>query len=172
MSIRQEIEDRAWEILTQHGLTTVPVNPISVAKAMGIQVLKAEFQQEGVAGLIQKEGDRVSLYVNEHEHPNRQRFTIAHELGHYFLHLQTLPSGGFADTRSLYRNPGDLDRLNPKEREEERQANQFAAALLMPEPRIRALAPALGSIEELARTFRVSLDAMGIRLRDLGLVDG
>lgn len=88
----------------------------------------------------------------------RDRFTIAHELGHYFLH---------------YRQPG-LDGPEKFERGErnplETQANYFAAALLMPSSRFRRtfrrLSPDMWAI---ADVFGVSPRAVEVRAQSLGL---
>jgi Zn-dependent peptidase ImmA (M78 family) len=109
------------------------------------------------------------LLVNHSDPPYRKRFTIAHELGHHFLHL--LEDGEFVDGEAdLFRQPHDSEEteITPKRRQEI-QANMFAAALLMPEDAVRSEWQEMQSIGELARRFNVSETAMGIRLDQLGL---
>ena len=97
----------------------------------------------------------------------RKRFTIAHELGHYFLnHINN--KGEFVD---LHR-----DVLAVKSKEEQ-EANEFAGCLLMPEKKLvekfdqlRKLNFGTGMIEmELSRIFKVSQSAMNVRLKRLNL---
>jgi len=161
---REAIEDRTQAILREHGLTSVPIDPVVLAAKTGIRVNNAVFAKEGISGMIAKRGTEVTLLVNQNDHPYRKRFTIAHELGHHFLHLGE--DGEFVDpAANLFR--GDEEGPRPHEW----QANQFAAALLMPRDlvaeeiaRDRSL-----TLEELAARFRVSESAMGIRLDVLGL---
>lgn len=94
--------------------------------------------------------------------PGRRRFAIAHELGHFELHAK--PGGGqlsaFRDVklgRFLY------NKVNP----EEREADAFASALLMPEemfsPRCQGFKPDFNKVEELAREFSTTLTATATR---------
>ncbi|MEN0083162.1 MAG: ImmA/IrrE family metallo-endopeptidase [Leifsonia sp.] len=88
----------------------------------------------------------------------RDRFTIAHELGHYFLH---------------YLQPGHEDPLlfgRGQRNRAETQANYFAASLLMPAERFRrAFAQCGGDMWELADEFDVSPRAAEVRAQVLGL---
>jgi Zn-dependent peptidase ImmA (M78 family) len=94
----------------------------------------------------------------------RFRFTIAHELGHWVCHaLQG------ADPAVSFCRPVDL--TEAADRSLEREANVFAAELLMPEPAIRAGWEELGSADALASRFDVSPSAMRWRLYSFGLVD-
>lgn len=163
---RREIEARAAEVLRRHGLYSIPVDPVVLANRLGIKVHNAKFSQEGVSGVIAKRGDYVSLLVNEADAPARKRFTIAHELGHHFLHL--VRDGAFVDKEvDLFRGePGEED----ARKQEEVQANQFAAALLMPEELVRTEFEAAPDLTAIARLFNVSEAAMGFRLSQLRLI--
>jgi len=162
---RSQIETRAAEVLSHHGITSIPVDPVELANQLGIKVHNARFSEPNVSGLIAKRGPVSSLLVENDDSPNRKRFTIAHELGHYFLHLST--DGEFVDT------PVDLQRASvaPESgsKRVEVEANQFAAALLMPEPKVRQAFSTVRNVDELARLFRVSREAMAIRIGTLGL---
>jgi Zn-dependent peptidase ImmA (M78 family) len=167
---RTEIEARASDVLREHGLRTVPINPVILAKRLGMAVNNAKFSDEGVAGMIAKHGDEVMLLINREDPPYRKRFTIAHELGHHFLHL--LADGEFVDgEENLFRQPkGDPNSWTPDQRREY-QANMFAAALLMPEQAVRKAWGAQIALDQMARLFNVSEQAMGIRIDQLGLLD-
>jgi Zn-dependent peptidase ImmA (M78 family) len=131
-------------------------------------VHNAKFSHDNIVGMIAKRGDSVTLLVNATDPPFRKRFTIAHELGHHFLHL--LEDGEFVDGEAnLFRGITEDQQQVTPERRREIQANMFAAALLMPEPAVRAEWEKLKSVEALARRFNVSESAMGIRVVQLGL---
>tara|TARA_B100000378_G_C18031236_1_gene407572 strand:+ start:1262 stop:1630 length:369 start_codon:yes stop_codon:yes gene_type:complete len=74
-----------------------------------------------------KDGMR-AIVVNSLHHPNRQRFTIAHELGHHQLHLPLLEKGVHVDKAIFRRDQSASKGVQPYEIE----ANHFAAELLMP----------------------------------------
>jgi Zn-dependent peptidase ImmA (M78 family) len=164
------IEERARDVLRHHNLESVPINPVSLAKRLGKAVNNAKFSDETMVGMIAKRGDDVTILVNQSDPPYRKRFTIAHELGHHFLHL--LQDGEFIDGEAnLFRSPkGDQSTWTPLQRREW-QANAFAAALLMPEDLLRSEWEDTQSVDELARRFNVSVAAMGYRLNQTGLLD-
>lgn len=162
---RREIEDQAADILRSHGLFSIPVDPVTLANREGIKVNNAKFSDENLSGLVAKRGPNVTILVNQTDVPFRKRFTIAHELGHHFLHL--LEDGDFVDTQvDLFRD-AEAGEAAPKPVEV--QANQFAAALLMPAELVRQAFATKRGLPEMARLFNVSEEAMAIRLARLGL---
>ena len=168
---REEIEKHAKSVLCEHGLYAVPVDPVVLANRQGIKVRNAKFSEEGISGMLSKRGEKVSMLIHQSEHPNRKRFSIAHELGHHFLHL--MEDGEIIDTDV------DMFRLEPVEGDDDRerehrrreiQANMFAAALLMPAELVEeAYRDVTKNLSELARMFNVSEYAMGYRLGQLEL---
>jgi hypothetical protein len=143
----------------------------------GIPLVDGGDPNEELAGLIFTTGNAAWIYVsNDRNNPiGRQRFTAAHELGHAVLHRDDMPEQFLADTHQMLTDPDA--RLNPKERE----ANEFAAVLLMPEEICRAreaqlrreqgCCPRLVLAYRLAAELLVSREAMRYRLNKLGVGD-
>ena len=164
---KQEVEEQAKQTLVSHGLYSVPVDPVVLANRDGIRVVNATFSENGTSGLIARRGKQVLVLVEQSDPPYRKRFTIAHELGHHFLHLSS--DGEIVDREAdLLREAGIADHVDPRIRREI-EANQFAAALLMPAALVKREWTKYRSIEGMARHFQVSQQAMGIRVVQLGL---
>lgn len=162
---KESLEARAEEILKEHNLYGVPVDPIALAAKLNITVNNAHFSQSNVSGLTSKRGPVSLILVNASEPPMRKRFTIAHELAHHFLHLS---EGGEFVTKTL-----DLFRMSDDpenaERRAEFQANFLAAALLMPRTLVTEAYRNTPDVGSLARLFNVSDQAMAYRLLELRL---
>ena len=141
-----------------------PVDVKAAAEAIGVRVILDKLP-DGVSGKIQKDSNGDYYIVANQDEPNvRQRFTIAHELGHYIYHRSLIGDG--VEDSPAYRAPDEtVYESTPLERIHERQANQFAANLLMPLPAIRDAEKNCPSIDvaDLAQLFQVSEDAMRIR---------
>lgn len=166
---REEIEARASEVRGRHKMTTIPIDPVLIAEREGIKVNNAKFKRDNLVGLIMKDGDDVTVLVKQDDPGFRKRFTIAHELGHYFLHLSK--DGEYLDKEAnLFRQQsGDEGGSVGGDRRREFQANLFAAALLMPADEVRRYWKERDSIKELAGIFKVSPTAMGLRIAALDL---
>jgi len=105
--------------------------------------------------VITDEGSKI-IIVNPSDSLARQRFTVAHELGHALLHNEGVHERSDVRLASYRRH--------------EVEANKFAASLLMPSEKV-VLAFEMGkNLEEMAILFGVSQTAMRIRLETLGLV--
>lgn len=142
------------EIREQFGLIEPPVNPVDVARGLGINVHFVEFEPDfaNVSGFY--DPDENAIVVNKQEFPLRQTFTIAHELGHALLHREWAASEGY---RVLMRDD-QTDHGEPHERE----ANAFAAHLLVPRDvldKYSGLSP-----QDLSRLFAVSVPMIKNRL--------
>jgi Zn-dependent peptidase ImmA (M78 family) len=165
---RDEVEEAAAEVLRRHSLFSVPVDPVVLANREGIKVLNARFSEPELAGMIAKRHGASTILVDQTDPPFRKRFTIAHELGHHFLHL-TGDEGEFVDSeRDLFRST-EFQGEEMTARRPEIQANWFAAALLMPAQFVRAEFAKTRDLDALAERFNVSAAAMGYRLETLGL---
>lgn len=169
---RQVIERKALNLLRESGELRAPVNVERVAKHLGIRVEYANLDEDCSGVLVKSDDGSAVIGVNWDHHSNRQRFTIAHEIGHYALAHE---GGTFVD-KGTYARFRDQDAYSGKLMDE-RQANRFAAALLMPARLVREafedrlLDPGDDEgLQELARSFEVSPQAMMFRLQNLGLV--
>ena len=165
---KASIEESAVNTLHQHGLYSIPVDPVVLANTLGIKVNNAKFSEPTLAAMLAKRGSNVWILLDESGSPSRKRFSIAHELGHHFLHLDS--DGEIVDRNAdLFRiSEYSSSELTP-ERRREIEANQFAAALLMPESLVRQTWPDYSSVSEMAKLFQVSEESMGYRVASLGL---
>ena len=109
-----------------------------------------------VSGAHMSKGDRHLIAYNRDHHPHRQRFTIAHELGHLILE--------HADLRN---NEDDYASRNP----EETAANKFAAEILAPLEFLKKDFDAgIRDVKALAQRYKVSEEMMWWRIMDTGLL--
>ncbi len=154
MSTRKE----AQELLARYWDRKLPVDPTRIAEKIGIQVKVGDLN--GVSGKLDVDGDLVEISVSSKEPRLRQRFTVAHELGHWALQHGT----SFRDCVDDFR----LSQRAPKEV----AANKFAAELLMPTEAVKEAIEGMGitALPRLANIFEVSQLAMKIRLEQLGWI--
>lgn len=178
---RVEIERRAADVLERASAFDVPVDLAKVARSLEVNV-HFDTLEDKVSGVLVVKGAERNVLINATHHSNRQRFSLAHELGHLVLHdsegdrlfidtnMRVYQRVGAA-TNEAYSQPDSTTKPH-----EEREANQFASALLMPSALVQREAVNLDLSEEtdvayLARTFGVSDQAMTIRLQQLGLLE-
>lgn len=167
----------ATRLLKELNIKSPPVPIERIARHLGAQVRFSPLDDEISGMAFIKEGLPI-IGVNSLHHPNRQRFTIAHECGHLLLHKSLITAHVHVDKQ--FEGVVTPRRLNRDERsatgtiEAEVQANQFAAALLMPADFLeRAMADSTADIEDarriekLAQKFKVSKEAMANRLSAL-----
>ncbi len=166
--MQNEIEQKAEGILNESGLRTIPIPVEDIATHFKLHIGRAASKDFSVL-LIRKDGAAL-IGINSTENPRRQRFTIAHEIGHFFLHPQK-------DVLVDYRSNSKGTHRTPKEKE----ADIFAASLLMPRQElIKDFMKVAGGVltdEEqtkkvvslLATKYEVSGEAMNIRLLGLGI---
>jgi Zn-dependent peptidase ImmA (M78 family) len=147
--------------LEECGIIEPAVNPIKIAREYGVNVFFVKFDsryQKEVSGFFDAKEN--SIYINADEYPPRQTFTIAHELGHKFLHEEWAKS-------SEYRYLPRSQVLNFMKDGKEQEADCFAANLLVPEHMIKKYQ--FASVDELAKLFVVSRVVIVNRLKHLGL---
>lgn len=154
----KDIQQYAEGLLISAGVSDVyPVPLESVAQYLGFETLAFDFGDE-ISGAI--EYDKKAIYINKNQSATRQRFTLAHEIGHAAFHEK---EGNVIDYRK------NIDSPDPSNRKEV-EANHFAANLLMPtEPFIWAWKSRGGDAERVAAYFGVSKQSATIRAQYLGL---
>jgi Zn-dependent peptidase ImmA (M78 family) len=159
--VARRVLESFWD--SSSGAERFPVDPVRIARSAGLNVYKTELDNN-LSGMLAKlrPGVEPDIFLNSEHAPVRQRFTCAHELGHYFA-IQG--RGENPDTYIHRRDAVSSCGIDS----EEIFANQFAAELLMPAAEVRRLR-AVGADEfEMARRFNVSLDAIRIRISNVGV---
>lgn len=167
-----DFKDDVGNILLEENELSIDLKKI----AETINVKIKEFDQNRHSG--QYDSEKREIYVNTTESQQRQRFTIAHELGHCVLNHD-----GISDRLIDSSDYSFADSIR------ERAANRFATILLMP-TELLALAieqyqkeeqmtdqelensSADALVEKLAETLNVSKQAMRYRLMNLGVIEG
>jgi Zn-dependent peptidase ImmA (M78 family) len=142
-----------------------------------LHIIFAEDLPDDISGGIgySEELQTFSILVNKNKPEKRRYFTLAHEVGHYLLHKEKVKEKKhkvFVDTDGTLDIDGMIFRAdNGSTTQVEREANNFAGALLMPTERVKEAWGRLKDIAECADVFGVSNVAMSVRLQILGLTD-
>lgn len=166
------IKAEVSRLLAQPEAAERPLPIERLAESQGFPVVFQHLDEEDISGFYLRNGSESVIGVNRAHARVRQRFTVAHELGHALLDRR---DGMHIDQAFKLRNPTSALAVDP----EEIAANAFAAELLMPEDEVReAIGDGLdisddGAIRDLARQFGVSQQALMFRLVNLRLtIDG
>jgi Zn-dependent peptidase ImmA (M78 family) len=167
MDQHNKIQIQVDEFLCNYSLD-YPVDIFKLAENAGYEVLRFYPSKDNnlpkVSGALVYNDEVKRIFINGDELLNRQRFTCAHELGHAVLHHKD-----YLDRQIAFRNDGNYDI-------EEKEANIFAACLLMPGDYLKDLyctikdATTIDKIAKLAEYFEVSTQAMFYRLKNMGLI--
>jgi Zn-dependent peptidase ImmA (M78 family)/DNA-binding XRE family transcriptional regulator len=128
-------------------------NLTQVLEENGLFLVNFDFNTERVDGMsILANGKFPIIFSNKRSLGDRQRFTLAYELGHLVMHLQTNPTF----TRDI-----------------SHEANEFAAEFLMPEKDIKGDfkdGVTLNILADLKRKWKVSMQALLYRANDIGII--
>lgn len=160
---RADAEREAERLLATAWGNKFPVDPVQIARDLGIDVVELELESNIAGAIYGTPGEDPTILLNATDSPNRQRFTCAHELGHYVMHAEEPDAVDYVDYRNALSVTG--------ENSEEVFANAFAAALLMPAKEVRRLTKDHYTHSQLALYFGVSYDALSFRLENLGLTN-
>ncbi|AZF22276.1 ImmA/IrrE family metallo-endopeptidase [Pseudomonas sp. R3-52-08] len=155
----------ADDVLRAHWDGRLPVNPKAIAEAMGIEVkaltpFDPQTWKPSESGHYSFRNGRPLITYNFIDAPVRQRFTIAHEVGHHVHGDLDAPRDTSEQFSARSRDPKEV------------AANRFAAALLMPAALVKhmVLEQRVTDIAKLAGAFGVSTAAMEFRLKAIGLL--
>ena len=181
---RNECESKAGEIRKLYNpldLSPFPYQNITNSISE-LEIRFFEFSEESIKSLSgaitcdEKDSAGVKTYefhinINSSKSSEKQNFTLAHELGHYFLHKDKIKIEGiivdsdfFEGNRALF----SLDELEINKMEIE--ANNFAYALIMPTELVVQAWNSLRDVQSCAKVFNVSVSTMSIRLEHLKLL--
>ncbi|RYD73247.1 MAG: ImmA/IrrE family metallo-endopeptidase [Verrucomicrobiaceae bacterium] len=186
MNVRKKHIRKVVEaLLDEHHISAAPVPVEEIAERQGATI-RQQPTEDSLSGFLFK--DRATgtaiIGVNKDHSPTRKRFTVAHELGHLMLHSYEqihVDKAGYGAGYGLVKLRSDLSSTGLDS--EEVEANFFAAEILMP---LRLLEeeltkqPTLNMLDEssfnaalksMSKTFKVSPQALNIRLVQLGLLD-
>jgi Zn-dependent peptidase ImmA (M78 family) len=174
----RNLEILASQCLTETGMHSFPVPVEEVAKTLGAEVTYEPFEGE-LSGMLYRDGERKVIGINSAHSQTRQRFSLAHEIAHLRLHKgRPVIVDKIVQDKLVRLNMRDAKSSQATDREEI-EANQFAAALLMPRDMIlkevsrrvsRRLSVAADElVRQMAHAFQVSPEAMDYRLINLGL---
>ncbi len=155
----ESIRSEAEKLLLAAGVEQAPVPLRDVVSFLNLSLLEKSREPFSSEAALVPVGDGHVIELRGRGNERRLRFTIAHEIGHFVLHRGRVGNerGGMANQATA--------RL-------EREADQFAAELLMPEHLVRQAALEEGADpHRLADRFEVSVQAMSLRLRRLGLAE-
>lgn len=163
---KNTIEARVRRLLSQMNIVEPFVDVEMIASRLNVPITRESLAKD-ISGFLYRENDYAVIVLNKNKSEVRQRFTIAHELGHFLLDHKKNEIHVDKEFSILFRS----DRASHiKHHDEEIQANAFAATLLMPaemlEKDLEAYEGAMdsGDIQRLAARYRVSPEAFVIRL--------
>lgn len=167
-------EARAEETLAELNIRSTPIPVEKIAKGLGAQVRFSPLDEELSGMIFIKDGVPI-IGVNALHHPNRQRFTIAHEIGHLVLHRPMITAEVHVDKSFPILMRDAVSATGTQEIEI--AANRFASALLMPselmEEALEGKTIYLDddkTLDALAKKFKVSRQALEFRVGRLPAV--
>lgn len=158
--IDENIEERTARILINNDMYNIPVDPVKIAKSYNIIVYKMKLPNM-ISGAIRydKNKEEITILVSADDTIEKQRFTVAEELGYYILYKE-----------KLQQDEIHLNVLDHKENEEDKNVEYFAGALLMNKTLLENAYELNNTISELAELFNVSVTSITLRLQVLGLI--
>jgi predicted transcriptional regulator len=151
------IHEKAEKLLRAAGIDREPIDLRDVVSALNLGLVHSAHEPFSPEASLVPCGDTHAIVLRGTGDERRRRFTIAHEIGHFVLHPRRVaPERGGA--------------VNEAMKIQEREADRFAAELLMPEHLVRKAVQDEGAdVRRLAERFEVNEQAMSVRLRRLGL---
>lgn len=172
---RRKIRELVGMLLTEAEITEAPVPVWEIARAKGARIVPDALDGD-LSGFLYNDSSQKVIGVNTQHAPVRQNFTVAHELAHLLLHDQEQLHVDRAFPTVRLRNDVSSQGIDDAEKE----ANLFAAELLMPETFLRQDLAGRSALDlhddsyipELAQKYGVSVQALMFRLQYLGYIEG
>jgi len=173
----KDIEKLAVRLLEKLNLNVSPIRVKTVARSLNIKLDSADLGHD-ISGVLVVDGGKPRIGYNKSHSVTRQRFSIAHEIGHYYLkHSGNKKNNVFVDgIKVMFRR----DNHSNANYTQEMEANAFAAALLMPSGLVEKKFKYLVEKDDLlsddkiikimAKHFKVSEMAMTYRLMNLDII--
>lgn len=151
----------AEQIIKGLGIVSLPIDPIAIARGRDIEVVAKPATDHGVSGMLIRIGNEFAIaYATHIDNEPFQRFSVSHELGHYFLpgHVDAvIGASGIHESRAGFASNNRY----------EMEADRFAAGFLMPRhlffPALDRAGQGLAAVESLATLCKTSLHATAIR---------
>ena len=146
----------ARKVLSKYGNVDQPIDIFKLAEEEEFEV-KLLNQPKSFSGILNAKLKAIG--VNENHHPHRQSFSVAHEMGHYYLghppvqELQHIDGGGVT------------------EKTHDAEANEFAGELLVPMAMLKKEVKYMNSLEDLVTRFNVSKEVITIQVIKHGLLN-
>jgi Zn-dependent peptidase ImmA (M78 family) len=149
----------AKKILVESKIKAPPVDLLQILTAHGIGYEEVDEFPDTVDALIIEDGMKFYAAVNARQHLHRQRFSLAHELGHYFLHRNGMPE----DAVTIDNPPtGEDEMAAPAKSPAEIEADLFAGELLVPVEMLKGHISK--GLPELSKLFLVSEQVVSIAI--------
>lgn len=168
---RAIINEMALKIRELYNIDGAITDIDSIVQTMNGEIIEDSSKSSFSDGRIKKNNeDSFIIEVPSNQSTERRNFTIAHELGHLFLHM------GFKTNTDLWNSQNYITYYRNGQSHQEYQANEFAAAFLMPKSIYRTIVQkniSGGSVNiaEVASYFHVSIDAAANRGKWLGYLE-
>jgi Zn-dependent peptidase ImmA (M78 family) len=155
-------KEMARKVLKDHKIISIPTDLVKIFDKLGLQFIELDDPKDIDGAIIEIDGKPKIAVLNKAKSISRQRFTLAHELGHIFLNH---------NKRDFY-EPVDSEREVPDLRSakakppKEIEADVFAAELLIPYQQLKKYQDSINDLENISKLFQVSKDAMAIAINN------
>lgn len=158
---KQDVEDFAEKVAKTFNLE-IGGSLEQLVAGLGGSIVYGGLEDKEVNGgaIVARSANDFTIFLSNLTAPIRDRFTIAHELGHLFLHLPAILQN---DPDAVMRATRLVDQNNKDQQRAEWEANWFAAGLLMPESAMRRYKDQ--GVEYISARFNVSKQSAEIRLK-------
>ena len=161
---------RAAEVIEDLNLKLLPIPLEKIVKKYNATIIERTDFGDDLCGMIIKQDGKFVIGVNKNHPATRQRFTIAHEIGHMLMHSEIIDKVHIDKTFNYSLKRDGRSKIG--EDRMEIQANQFAAELLMPSKFLQkelesGYVDFENGFEAIAKKYGVSVQAMSIKMTEV-----